>query len=184
MSRDLEYFTEFLADPSAVSLGEFYRMAKEWGRYIIDHKGEFDYLADDEWKDIRERLLDEFQIREELKETVEAEWEELCEIIENFPNLDNDEKIEFLKRKLEFMKTYQGFYNFRDEDIAYFEEKIPKYIESARKTEIAEEQTRISKQELDKSIADLDEYLVNYYERTGKIPSVPSYSDKKKHKGN
>ena len=184
MSKDLNYFTEFLEDPSAFSLGEFYRMVKEWANYVTAHKGEFDYLADDEWKDIRERLLAELPKREKIKEEVEAEWAELCELGENLPNLDDKVKIELLNRQLEFMKTYQGFYNFRDEDIAYFEEKIPKYIESVRKTEIAEDQVRISKQELVKSIADLDEFLVNYYERTGKIPSIPSYADKKKHKGN
>lgn len=184
MSRDLDYFTEFLEDPSAVSFGEFYRMLKEWADYINAHKGEFDYLADDEWKDIRERLLAEFPKREEVKEAVEEEWAELCELGENLENLDDNEMIELLNRELEFMKTYQGFYNFTDEDIAYLEEKIPNYIESVREAEIAEEKARISKQNLDKSIADLDDCLVNQYERTGKIPSITSYSDKKKHKGN
>ncbi len=185
MNRDLDYFTEFLADPSAVSLGEFYRMVKEWANYVMAHKDDFDYLADDEWKEIRERLLAELSIREAKKEAVEAEWAEMCEIFENVENLHDWELVKLLNRQLEFMKAYQGFYNFTDEAIVHLETKIPEFVEKIKIAEKAEAEARKSKMKLDQSIADLDDELVRHYERTGKIVSLPSYPNKKKKpKGN
>lgn len=184
MSRDLDYFTEFLADPSAYSFDDFFRIAKQWGRYILDHKDEFDYLVDDEWKEIRERLIGEFESREDEMDAVDEEWEEICEITDDLDNLYGWELVKFLSRRLAFMKKYQYYLNCPDESIAFLETNLPQLIESLRAAEMSELEVRVSKMRLDKAIAKLDENLVSYYERTGKILSFPSYPDKKRYKGN
>lgn len=182
MSKDLEYFTGFLAEPSAYSFDDFFRMVREWAVYIENHKDEFDYLADDQWKEIRERLIAEFENREDEMEAADDEWDEICEV--SVEELDGWELVKFLNRKLEFMNKYQHYFKFREEDIAYLETNIPKFIKSLKKAETSDLRVRLSKIELDESIAEFDDHLVNYYERTGKIPIVPSYPDKKKHRGN
>ena len=112
MSRDLEYFTEFLADPSAYSFDEFFRWVREWGRYILDHKDEFNYLEDDEWKEIRERLIAEFEKREDKMDAVDDEWDEIGAMLENAANLSDKEKIELYERQIQFMKDYKSYFKF------------------------------------------------------------------------
>lgn len=184
MSKDLDYFTEFLANPAAYEFNEFYQWARKWGQYVLDHKDEFNYLEDDEWKEIRERLLDEFYKREDRMEAVEDEWEELCEIGENLETLGDKEAIKYLKRRLEFIKEYQGFLKFEDKDVTDFEKHITKFVASVRNSETANLWVSLKKINLDKSIAELDDELVKYYERTGKIPTLLNYNVKKKHDGN
>ena len=62
-----------------------------------------------------------------------------------------------------------------DEDIAGGEEALEKFVESVEIAEIAAEQARLAKIAHDQSIADLDDELVKYYEKTGKIFALPTY---------
>ena len=147
--------------------------------YIEDHKDEFNYLADDEWKEVRERLIADFENREDEMDAADEEWAEICEICDDVEKLRRWKLIEFLNRKLEFMKKYQHYFKFQDEDIAYLETNIPNFVESVKTAERADLQARLSKIKLDESIAELDEYLAKCYERTGKILSVPSFPTRK-----
>ena len=184
MSYELEYFTEFLENPSALPLGEFYRMFNAWAKYIGEHKGDFNYLEDDEWKEIRERLIAEFPTREAMKADVDDEWEYLADLIENMEGLNDDERIGIIKRNLDFIKTHQEYCGISDEDIALGEENLAKFKNSVKKAVISEENLRISEQNLDKSLANLDETLIKIYERTGKTPIVQIYQGAKRYKGN
>lgn len=184
MSRDLEYFTEFLADPSAYSFDEFFRWVREWGRYILDHKDEFNYLEDDEWKEIRERLIAEFEKREDKMDAVDDEWDEIGAMLENAANLSDKEKIELYERQIQFMKDYKSYFNFTEEQITELAVRLARFVESVRKVELLKMQTDLKKIDYEKSIAELDDELVRYYERTGKIPRVTAHLSIKKHRGN
>ena len=181
MSKDLEYFTEFLENPAASDNNEFHRMAREWGRYILAHKDEFDYLRDDEWKEVRERLLDELYRREDEGD---AEYDAINLIAENSRDLSYEELIEFGDRKLRFMKNYQVRYNFPDEEIAEVENINEDFRKKYREAKKADEKLRRLRQKYRDSIAKLDDELVEFYRRTGKIPFITRYRDKKNHKGN
>ena len=184
MGYDLEYFTEFLENPSEPDIADFYAMVRKWTEYIREHQDEFNYLEDDEWKEIRERLIEEWQKREVVREAINAEWEKLNEEDDNSDNLSDEEVIDYMRRRLDFMKAHQKFYDFKDEDIIQLEESFSNFVESVKVAQIAEVQARLAKVALDKSIANLDDGLVKYYERTGKIPVLPVYPEKKVRKGN
>lgn len=184
MSKDFEYFTEFLADPSKYPFDEFHKWAKEWGRYIIDHEGEFNYLEDDEWKEIRERLLDVFYAREHEMDEAEDEWEEICEIDETVDTMQGKEFINFMFRKLNFLKDHKYYFNFDQNIIRDFEKHIMDYVRTKKDAELAQLRASLKKIDYDNSIAELDDELVRYYERTGKIPRVTTHQPKKKHNGN
>jgi len=181
---DLEYFREFLENPSAYPIGRFYSMLRAWGRYLSEHKDKFNYLEDEEWREIRERLIAEYPHREELKAQIDEEWEEINEIEEDADNLTDEELIEYFQKQLEFMKKYQELYDFTDEQIESGIEKLNNYIKTIENQKIADRNYRISKENLAKSIVDLDEELVKVYERTGKIPQLHNYRGIKHHKGN
>jgi len=184
MSYELEYFTEFLEDPSAPEIGEFYEMLTEWADYVREHRDEFDYLEDDEWKEIRERLIDEIEKRDVHRKAIDDEWQEACRIIEDDSKASDDEVLEALKKQLEIMKIYRKLHEFTDEHISSLENHITNYSEKIRAARIAEENARMAQLALEKSIANLDESLAKYQERTGKTPILPNYRDKKVHKGN
>jgi hypothetical protein len=184
MSYDLEYFTEFLEDPSAPDIGEFYEMLTEWAGYVREHRDEFDYLADDEWKEIRERLIAEVGKRDSLRKVIEVEWEESCRILEDTSQASDDEVLEALKTQLRIIRTYRKLHDFADEEISLLENHIADFSEKIRDAQIAEENARMAQIALEKSIINLDESLANYQERTGKTPVLPNYRDKKVHKGN
>jgi hypothetical protein len=184
MSHDFEYFTEFLENPSAPEINEFFRMLRQWAEYLEAHEHEFNYLADDDWKEIRERIIAELEIRVPLKDDLEDEWEELNEEGENLYELNSSAATEFLHRKLNFMKTYRYVFDFCEADIDEFERLINDYLKSMQEARIADEKVRFTKLALDTAIAELDEELVKYYERTGKILVLPSYQEKKAHRGN
>jgi hypothetical protein len=184
MSYDLEYFTEFLEDPSAPSLAEFYRMVTAWCHYLDEHKGEFNYLEDDEWEEIRERLLDEMDVREERKEQIEAEFEEIFVQVEDISVIGDEKAIELCKRRVQFMKDYQELYDFRDEDIAGMEEDLMNLEKSVRDAAILKDKLRAAEWELDESLAKIDDEMLKAYERTGKFPRIHWYQGLKQHKGN
>ncbi len=184
MTYDLAYFKDFLADPAAPDINEFFRLLHEWIKYIESHKHEFNYLEDDEWKEVRERLLDELEFRLDIKEDLQAEWDELLETVEKFENLTDEEVVEYTQRRLEFMKNYQHVFKIPDEDIAELERLTTDCLESMRASKIAAEQSRLAKLRLDESIANLDDSLSDYYERTGKRIILPAYRRKKVYRGN
>jgi len=184
MSDDLEYFTEFLADPSVPDLNEFFRILRRWMVYITEHKDEFNYLLDDEWKEIRERLIGELEIRVDQKDELEYEWEDLIEEILDHDRVDYAEWIELLKRRLEFMKTYNYIFDIPEADIIKAEKEIKNMVMLREAAYRADQAYRFSKLSLDQAIADLDDKLTAYYQRTGKIPIYPVYKEKKVYKGN
>jgi hypothetical protein len=184
MSYDLEYFTEFLNDPSVPDIADFYDMVNKWGTYISEHKGEFDYLADDEWKEIRERLIAEFKKREIIKREIDAEWEKTCAVLDKADELPDKEVLKALEEQLFIIKTYQRLYRFTDEDIRLLEIDIENYSRHIRNTEIAEMNVRLMEVALQKSVADLDETLAKYQERTGKTPVLPVFRQINDKKGN
>jgi len=180
----LEYFTEFLEDPSVPDINEFFRILRRWIKYIEAHKDEFNYLADDEWKEVRERLIAELDIRVDIKDDLEFEFDEINGEFEKIPEGDFDKSLELFNRRLEFMKTYKYVFDFSDEVINEFEEKIIDYAKGLEAARQADENVRIKQMELDIAIAALDDDLAKHYERTGKVPVLPSYPDKKVYKGN
>lgn len=185
MSKDLDYFAEFLADPSKYPFDEFHGWVKQWGQYISDHKDEFNYLEDDEWKEIRERVLDALYDSEDQMDAVKEEWEEISKIGENIEKMGDRESIKYLRRRLKFMKDYKNYCGFKDEDIAELEKHTAELIIHVRAAEAARLNLQMSRVNVSRSVAELDEQLVRYYERTGKIPSIPNFEVKiKKHKGN
>jgi len=184
MSYDLKYFTEFLEDPSVPEIGEFYDMLTKWAEYLREHQDEFDYLADDEWKGIRERLIDEIEERDVLRKTIDAEWEEACRILEDPSEASDDAVLEALKKQLEIMKTYRKLHESTEEHIISLENHIADFTEKIRDARIAGEKARMAQLALENSIANLDDSLAKYQERTGKTPVLPNYRDKKVHKGN
>lgn len=184
MSKDLDYFAEFLADPSKYSFDELHGWAKQWGRYLLEHKDEFNYLEDDEWKEIRERLLDALYDSEDQMDAVEEEWEEIGEMLENADKLTPREKIKLYERQIQFMKDYKMYFNFKEEDIKGLGIRLAKYVNSVREVELLEMQLQFKKLDYEKSIAELDDELAGYYERTGKIPKVTALKYVKKHRGN
>lgn len=181
MSRNLEYFTKFLANPASFRNKAFYKMVHLWADYIRAHQGEFNYLEDDEWKETRERLIADFNRREAIR----AEFDNLDAEIEAASESDDDARsISAQQRWLEFMKKYRFEYNFTKKQIAEGERLVNKYIESARAADIAAENLRISTIKLNEATANLDDALAEHYERTGKMPVLTALHANKKHNGN
>lgn len=184
MSRDLEYFAEFLADPAKYEFDEFHRLAKEWARYIKDHENEFNYLEDDDWKEIRERLLDVFYAREHEMDEVEDEWDEIGEMIENSHQLSDQEKIKLYERQIQFMKNYRSYFNFTEDSIKELSRRLGNFVRSSRQVELLKLRTALKQADYDKLIAELDDGLFDYLEGTGKTPRITAHQPIKKHRGN
>lgn len=183
MAKDLEYFKEFLDNPGAYKVKEFYDYVHEWGDYITAHKDEFNYLEDEEWREIKERVLEALIIHEDLRE----EFEDLNERLKAIDELETDaEKIEFYKEWLAFVKTHQADYDFAEEDIAEAEELLGKLIIDVLDAEILEERLKRHKTSHQKSLAQLDDSLAEQYERTGKraVLTALQFKFSKRLKGN
>ena len=181
MSKDLEYFKDFLENPASFKVREFYSIIREWAEYTIAHKDEFNYLEDEEWREIRERVLAALEIKEDLKE----EFEDLESKLDLVKNLVADaEKISVYKEWLEFIKRNQAEYDFSDETITSSEAGLNKLIISVLDCEIAEERLKGSKMKYAKSIRDLDDSMVEHYQRTGKRPVLSALQFKKRNRGN
>jgi len=181
MKKDLEYFKEFLADPASFKVGEFYQMVHEWAVYISAHKDEFNYLEDEEWREIRERLIAAFEIKEDLR----LEFEELEERLDALSEDDSDqERIAVYMDWLAFMKEYQAEYGLTDEQVKGSEAKLNTFIVSVRESEIAEENLKISRIKYRESIENLADSTFEHFERTGKRPVLTALQPKKKIKGN
>lgn len=182
MSFVPEYFREFLDDPSGCSLAKFYDMTKAWGTYLMEHK-ELNYLTDDRWAEIRERLIEEFEKREEIRLDIEDEWEYLTEIDEENP-LSDEEFLERSRERIEFMKTHQEYFGFTDEDILRGEEIHKDFAKSYEVHLLAQKKLRRSEFEVENSLAALDDMLAEISEKRGRPFHIHSFKDVKKHNGN
>jgi chromosome segregation ATPase len=184
MERDLEYFREFLANPGSYIVQEFYEMLGEWGEYIVAHKNEFNYLEDEEWREIRERLAAAFEVKENLRLEFEELEAKLDALDDDDDSENEDEHVAVRKEWVEFIKRNQTEYGFTDEQVAECERRFEKYVQSVRKWEIAEENLRKSEIEYQKSIEELDDSLAEHFERTGKRPILTTFQLSKRFKGN
>ena len=181
MSKDLEYFKDFLANPESYNIRDFYSIICEWAEYTIAHKDEFNYLEDEEWREIRERVLHALEIKEDLKE----EFENIKFKLGFIEKLTTDaDKITVYKEWLEFMKKYQFEYDFPDEAIASSEANLNKFIISVLDCEVADERLKGGKMRLEQSIKDLENSLFEHYQRTGKRPVLSALQFKNRNRGN
>lgn len=181
MKKDLEYFKDFLANPASYNIRDFYPIIREWAEYTVAHKDEFNYLEDEEWREIRERVLAALEIKEDIKE----EFEILKVKVNLAENLTADaEKIAIYKEWLEFMKRNQFEYDFPDEAITTSETNLNKLIISVLDCEIAEERTKGCKMRYEKALKDLDDSINDHYQRTGKRPVLSALQFKSRNKGN
>lgn len=181
MSKDLEYFKDFLENPASFKVKEFYETLRDWAEYVATHKDEFNYVEDEDWRETRERLNDAFQKKEMLK----AEFEEVTSKLELMENSSDDSnKITVYTNWVEFMKRNQVEYNFSDEAIALVELLLNNFIVSAYNFEVAAEAEKESQIKYEKSLENLDDKLFEHYERTGKRPVLNALQLKNKKKGN
>lgn len=178
-----EYFKEFLDDPSACSLTKFFEMVKAWGNYLTEHQ-ELNYLTDDSWKEIRERLVEEFQKREDIRLEIEEEWEYLNELVDEAESMSDEEAIEYARRKFTFMRANQEFYNIPDEDLRHAEEVLRGFEEAYEAHLLAQKKLRRSEFEVENSLAALEEKLVKLSEKRGRPVHIHSFRSVKKHNGN
>ncbi len=125
MSKDLEYFKDFLENPASYKIHQFYSLLNEFGNYVIEHKDDFNYLKDKEWRKIRKRLVAAVRIKDALKEEFEALEFKLNFVLEK--GLDKD-KITVYKEWLEFLKRNQTEYDISDKDIEETEEDFKKLV--------------------------------------------------------
>lgn len=184
MEHELEYFTEFLNDSSQMEIGEFYFMLRKWGEYVRDHKEQFNYLEDDEWKEIRERLIAEVRKRDAHKRRLDAELDRIGKALDSLKGADDHTTLAAMKAQADFIKRYRLLYQVSDEDIAAMDQDIAIYTEHIRRCELAEINTRLAKAKLDESIVKLDESLAKYQQQTGKTPILPVIINNKIKKGN
>lgn len=183
MSFVPEYFREFLDDPSTISLAGFYDMVRAWGTYLTEHR-EINYLTDERWDEIRERLVEEFDKREDIRLEIEEEWEYLNELVDEADSLSDEELLEFIRRRITFMQTHQEFYNIPDEDLRHGEKLLRDYEESYQAHLIAQKNLRRSEFEVENSIAALDDKLAEISEKRGRPFHIHSFKSVKKHNGN
>ncbi len=181
MSKDLEYFKDFLANPESFKSNDFYQKLKEWIEYITEHEDEFNYLEDEEWRELRERIIAAYNVKEELQK----EFKKLESALNTALAHHNDRSsIIVYEEWLAFLKKNQAEYNISDEGIISVEEKLNKVITSIINCEIADERLKESKIKEQKSLEKLSNTLFESYERTGKRPIMSALQFKKRNKGN
>lgn len=181
MSYELVYFKEFLDDPSTPNIAEFYKMINRWGEYVIAHKGDFNYLKDKEWAEIRERLNVETKKRNLLKRRLEDEWEAFYKELEKLDKIPNPSKmLKILKRELAFMKTHKDFFGFGDKDIAECARDVKELETNLFVAQMAQENSVRSEREFEESLAKIDESMLKAEKKTGKIPLVQFWKTPKK----
>ena len=122
---DLEYFREFWEHPESFRHGDFYEMLNEWGEYIIAHKDDFDYLHDEEWQEIRERINADWRKREAIPPELLEEYKRMCEEIASIElGVWDERSIEIVRWTTEFTKKYRAEFRFSDEDVFDAEEDL------------------------------------------------------------
>jgi len=178
-----EYFKEFLDDPSVCSLVEFFEMAKAWGAYLLEHP-ELNYLTSDDWKEIRERLLDEFEIRDDARLDILDEWDEMLEETRLNPPTTSEAHLEMARKRVNFMRLHQKILGVSDEKI-FESEKILKSMEDDYQHELMLlKKIRRSEFEVENLLADLDDEMVRISEQTGRPMHFFKFEPIKKHNGN
>ena len=181
MSKNLDYFKDFLENPSSFKVKEFYSMLHEFVDFLKAHKDDFNYLKDEEWREVRERLIAAAKIKEEIHD----EFEALNIRIEALSETENDEiHLAVDKDWLKFIKKYQFEYDFSDKVIEESEERLNIYINSITNSELAFKKLKEAEINCQKSLEDLDDSIFEHYERTGKRPVLTSLPSKKSKKGN
>jgi prefoldin subunit 5 len=183
MAKELEYFNEFFEKPESMKAREFYKYVHEWLEYLKEHKGEFNYLEDEEWRERKDRVLAILTEQEELKE----EFEELEERLDFIEELETAaEKIAAYEEWMAFMRKNQENYDIAEKDLAEMEVKMKKAILAILDCDAAEERLKRSKAKYQKSIANIDETLSEFYVRTGRrlVVSSLAFEFGKRLKGN
>ena len=182
MAKDLEYFDDFFAKPESMKAREFYEYVHEWLEYLKEHEGEFNYLEDEEWRERKDRVLAVLTEQEDLKDEFECIQENLDAIDE----FETSEKIEIYEEWLAFMQKNQANYEISDEDLAKAEADIKDAILTTLDIEVIDERLKRHKAKYQKSIANLDETLSEFYVRTGRRLVLTSLAFKmgKRLKGN
>ena len=180
MSKDYEYFADFFKNPASFNNFEFHEKLGEWIEYMKEHAGEFNYLEDEEWRERRERVIEDIGRREVIRE----EFEDLTATLEAHQKYGDDEKIINLELWLAFMKNYRFEYGFTNEQIAETEAQLDKFICSVEAVRVTQEKARIAEIEEREAVAELDEALAVHYEKTGKIPVITTLKSRKKPTGN
>jgi hypothetical protein len=153
MKRDLEYFREFLERPETFRHGDFYEMLNEWGEYVIAHKEDFDYLHDEEWKEIRERLKADVRKREAIAPELLEEYKRMCEGIHSIKLGYWDERsIEILRHSAEFIKKYRDEFRYSDQDIFEAEEDLRLSLMEYEEQKAAMERQKRAEREIIRSL--------------------------------
>ncbi|MCD9187530.1 MAG: hypothetical protein LUM44_14015 [Pyrinomonadaceae bacterium] len=178
-----ENFKEFLDDPSACSLAEFYDMAKAWGAYLLEHP-ELNYLTSDDWKEIRERLLDEFEIREDARFDILDEWDDMIEAARSNPPTTSQDCIEVLRKRLNFMKLHQKILEVSDEQMEKMEKNLKSMEKKYQEELIILKKLRRSEFEYENAVAALDDELVKVSRQCGRTVHTFRFKSVKKHNGN
>lgn len=180
MNKDLAYFKNFLDNPASFKVSEFYVMLRDWAEYIRTHKDEFNYLEDEEWREIRERVIAAFNLKEKLTQ----EFDEIGLKFDMVESGSDEDHIAVIKEWLAFMKKNQAEYDFPDENIAVMEAKLNNLVTSVLNSKIANAKLRESEIQVEKSLEKLDDAIFEHYERTGKRPVLTALRVNKNLKGN
>lgn len=182
MAKELEFFNEFFEKPETMKAREFYMYVHEWLEYLKEHAGEFNYLEDEEWRERKDRVLAVLTEQEDLKD----EFEYIQENLDAIDDFETSEKIEIYEEWLAFMTKNQANYDISDEDLAKAETDVKDAILRTLDLEVIEERLKRHKAKYQKSIANLDETLSDFYVRTGRRLVVTSLAFKmgKRLKGN
>jgi hypothetical protein len=183
MAKPLEFFDDFFDHPEKMKAREFYMYVHEWLEYLKEHKGEFNYLEDEEWRDRKDRVLAVLTEQEELHE----EFQEIEERLDLIDELETGaEKIAAYEDWMAFMRKNQANYDVPEKDLAEMEVQMKEAILTILDCDIAEERVKRSKAKYQKSVANLDDTLSEFYLRTGKRLVLTSLAFKfgKRLKGN
>lgn len=178
--KEFNIYHEFFEKPESFNNREFYDWVKKWGTYLSEYKDEFKYLEDDDWAEIRDRLLNELYRREDLNDEFDALREELEAGMDDY----SDERIDFYRRWVEFMKRNRFEFDFSDELVNEAELKLDKLNRKLDEQIFARAKLERLKIELDEDIASLDDKMAEYYERTGIRPVLNALPGKNRIKGN
>lgn len=184
MEYELEYFAEFLDDPTKPEINEFFRMIDLWAKFIEAHRDEFNYLEDAEWEEIRERLLDDLYERIDIRDEIRAQWFKINRHCLSLPQNELFKFLELGKIRLDFMKKYPYILQIEQPEIDEAEELVNDLEKRLAEARFADEKLRFMRLHIDQTVAELDESLAKHYEKTGKIPVLPRYPGKKVYRGN
>ena len=180
MDKDYEYFAKFLENPKSYPNREFYEKVTDRAKYVVAHAEDFNYLEDDAWKEIRERLLAEPEIRGEIHE----EFKELKSQINMPADIHEAERVKIRSRWLSFIEKHRENFEFSEEQIADYKMHFEKFADAVRNAQIREDNLKLLKAESRKEIEKLDDALAEHYRHTGKRVVLTSLRQKTIYRGN